>query len=65
MLKNISQLEFKINDRLYVFQCPCDSPISDVKNALFDFIRYADQIEFVAKLAEENEKLEKSNEEAI
>jgi len=66
MLKNISQLEFKINERLYVFQCPSDSPISDVKESLNKFIQFACQVEDEAKAAIErskNEQEQKDDEE--
>lgn len=52
MLKNISQLEVKIEDRIYHFLCENDSPITHVKEALFQFVKFAGQIEDAAKSAQ-------------
>lgn len=65
MLKNISQLEVKIQDRLYVFQCSPESPIGDVKEALFQFIRFAGQIEDTAKKAQEKAVDEQKSDEEL
>ncbi len=62
MLTNISQLEFKINGRLYVFQCPSDSPITDVKESLNKFIQFACQVEDEAKAAIERSQNESDEE---
>ncbi len=59
MLKNITQLEIKIEDRIFVFQCPPDSPISHVKEALFQFTRFAGEIEDKAKEEQEKTDIEK------
>ncbi len=58
MLKNITQLEIKIQDRIFVFQCPPDSPISHVKEALFQFTRFAGEIEDKAKETQEKTDIE-------
>ncbi len=66
MLKNITQLELKIQDRLFVFQCQPDSPISHVKEALFQFTRFAGEIEDKGKEAQgktDIENLQKEDEE--
>ena len=45
MLKNMSQLEHIIADRVYHFTCDATSPISEVKDALFQFLKYVGNIE--------------------
>jgi hypothetical protein len=45
MIKNISRLEHVINEKLYHFTCDMDSPIENVKDALFQFMKYVGQIE--------------------
>ena len=65
MLKNVTQLELKIEDRIFIFQCPPDSPILHVKEALFQFTRIAGEIEDIAKAAQEklaNEQLPTTDE---
>lgn len=57
MLKNISRLENKINEKTYQFLCDMDSPLPEVKEALFQFIKYVGQIEDQIKAKQEQEKL--------
>ena len=45
MLKNISKLECKINDKDFQFTCDCDCSTQLVKHALIKFLRYADEVE--------------------
>ena len=45
MLKNISRLEVKVNEKTYQFSCDMDSPVNDVKEALFQFQKYMGQLE--------------------
>lgn len=61
MLKNVSQLEIKIEDRVYHFLCPNDSPITHVKEALFQFVKFAGQIEDAAKAAQDESEKEKQD----
>lgn len=56
MLRTVSRLEVKINDRIYHFTCENDSPIEHVKEALFQFQKCVGQIEDSAKAQEENKK---------
>ena len=49
MLKNISKLEVKINEKVYQFLCDMDSPLEHVKEALFQFSKYAGQLEDAIK----------------
>jgi hypothetical protein len=62
MLKNISRLEFKINERDYHFLCDMDSPLNDVKEALFQFQNYCMAIEVQVKMKMEAD--EKAKQEA-
>lgn len=45
MLKNLSQLEFKIAERVYHFVCDPNAPLHEVKDALFNFMKYIGQVE--------------------
>ena len=45
MLKNITRLEVNINDKSYQFHCDMDSPLGDVKEALFQYQKYIGQVE--------------------
>jgi len=45
MLKTIARLEHKIGDRLFHFTCDQDSPVTEVKEALCQFLAFATQIE--------------------
>lgn len=45
MLKNISQLEHKIGDKVYHLFCDQDSPLDHVKEALFQFLKFVGQVE--------------------
>jgi hypothetical protein len=60
MLKNISQLECKVNDKIYHFTCDMDAPLHEVKEAIFQFQLYVGRIEEAvkAKQTEEQSKVE-------
>jgi hypothetical protein len=49
MIKNLSQLEHKIGERVYHFSASMDSPINEVKDALFQFMKYVGKIEDAAR----------------
>ena len=49
MLKNITKLELKINEKIYEFLCDSDAPLIDVKECLFQYLKYIGQIEDQAK----------------
>ena len=53
MIKNLAQLEVKINERIYNLTCSNDSPLEHVKEALFQFQKIIGQIEDNAKVKEE------------
>lgn len=45
MLKNIVRLEFIVNDKVYHFVCDNDSPLHDIKEALFQCQKYVGALE--------------------
>ncbi len=45
MLKNVSQLELTIDEKTYRFTCDMDSPLEQVKEAIFQFLKYIGQVE--------------------
>jgi len=45
MIKQITQLEHVIGDRVYNFACNPQSPINEVREALYKFLGYVDAIE--------------------
>ena len=51
MLSTISRLEQVINGKLYHLLCACDSPLADLKEALFQFQNFVGKIEEQAKAA--------------
>lgn len=58
MLKNLSQLEHKIGDKVYQFFCDNNSPISEVKESLFQFLKFIGHIEDQAKAMEASKPVE-------
>jgi len=60
MLKNIAQLEVKINERIHKFLTDHDAPLPEVKEALFQFLKYIGHIEDSVK--EHQEKIKKEAE---
>lgn len=52
MLKNISQLEHKIEDRVYHLFADSNSPLNEVKEALFEFVKFVGKLEDNAKSAQ-------------
>lgn len=60
MLKNISRLEHKIGDRVYHLLCDNDSPLNEVKDALFQFLKYVGQIEDAVKAQQEQKQAEEA-----
>lgn len=61
MLKNISRLEHKVGERIFHLFCDCESPLNEVKEALFEFLKYIGKIEDAHKLAQ----LQKEQEQLI
>lgn len=45
MLKNISQLECKIGEKIYHLLCDMDSPLPHVKEAILQFLKYVQYVE--------------------
>lgn len=55
MIKNISKLECKIGERVYQLLCDMDSPLNEVKEALYQYIKYIGHIEDAARASQEAE----------
>jgi len=49
MLKTIARLEHKIGDKVYHLLCDSDSPISDVKEAISQFMGHVVGVENAVK----------------
>ncbi len=64
MLKNLSQLEYVVDGKVYHFNCSMDAPLTHVKDALNKFIQYVGQIEDniaeQQRLLKEKEEFEKN-----
>lgn len=58
MIKNVSKLEIKINEKIYQFFCDQDSPLAEAKEALFQFQKFVGQIEDAVKAQKEQEEKE-------
>lgn len=59
MLKNISQLEHKIGDRVYHLLADSNSPLNEVKEALFEFVKFVGKLEDNAKMSQSQLEAEK------
>lgn len=62
MLKNISQLEIQVDDKMCRFQCDSGANTVQIKEALFQFLKYIGAIEDAAKKRQEQIDVEKSQE---
>lgn len=56
MLNSLAQLTHKVENKVCQFICDHDTPISAIKEALFQFQKYIGQVEDVAKAQVEAEK---------
>lgn len=65
MLKNVSRLELLVAQKLYQFTCDMDAPISDAKEALFQFTKYVGQIEDQIKKKQTEEAEAKAKSDAL
>ena len=54
MLKNISQLEIAINNFTFRFYTEMNAPLPDIKEALFQFLRFVGQIEEQTKIMQKS-----------
>jgi len=45
MIKNVSKLEIYVDNRIYELYCDSNSPLKDLKEALFQFQKYVGNIE--------------------
>ena len=58
MIKNICRLEQIMGGRVYHLLCDNDSPVIEMKEALFQFQKFIGQVEDAAKQQkEENDKI--------
>lgn len=62
MIKNLSQIEVNIENKICRFLTDFDTPLSHVKEALFQMQKYIGQIEDSAKAKQEEEKSNKIEE---
>ena len=60
MLKNLAQLECKVNEKVYHFSCDTNSPLEHVKEALFQFQKYIGQIEDNIKASQAQKPVEQA-----
>lgn len=65
MIKQISKMECKIGERVFQLYCESDSPLADVKESMFQFLKYIGHIEDAAKQKASQEEPEKAPEEPI
>lgn len=63
MIKNVSRLEVKIEDRNFQLFCEQDSPIEDCKKALYAMVGYLAQVEDAHKNQEADKGAEAPSEE--
>lgn len=59
MIKNICRLEHKVGEKIYQLLCDQDSPLVDVKEALFEFTKYVGKIEDQVKAQQAQAEAEK------
>ncbi len=64
MLRNIVELECKIENRIIRLTCDPDCPLTHLKEALFQYQKYIGQIEDQVKASEEKSANEKVIEES-
>ena len=60
MLKNITRIELQVGTRTYQFTCDMDSPLAEVKEAVFQLQKYIGQIEDQHRIAAEKKAQEES-----
>jgi hypothetical protein len=62
MQKMLTQLEFKVAEKVYHFVCDPDSPIEHVKEALFQIGKYVGAIEDAIKAQQAKDAQSKTEE---
>lgn len=65
MLKNIVRLEHIVGDRVYHLLCDNDSPITEVREALNNFLNLMDQIEANVKAQQEQKAAEEASKDPV
>lgn len=63
MLKDLSQIECNVDGKICHFTCERDTPLSSVKEALFQFQAYIAKIEENIRLQQSQAEAEKGKEE--
>ena len=63
MLKNVTQLKCVVNSKDIILSCDNDCSIMEVKEAIYQFMKYIGQIEDAAKLQQEQAKVESEEKE--
>lgn len=56
MLKNISRLQHVIGDRVFHLLCDSDSPLTEVRDSILEFLKFIGRMEDAAKQAQEQQK---------
>jgi hypothetical protein len=64
MLTTSAKLEIKINEKNFQFFTDNDAPLSDVKEALFQFLKYVGQVEDAVKSQQDKAKSEEKTPES-
>lgn len=65
MLKNITRLECKIAEKIYHLTCDIDSPLHEVKESLFQFLKYIGQIEDQIEASKTQQQTDDKKEELV
>jgi len=62
MLKNLSQLECKVGEKVFHLTCDPDSSLEHLKEALFQFQKFVGRVEDQAKASQEQANQSKQEE---
>lgn len=65
MLKNISQLEYKIGDKVYHLLCDNDSPLEHVIEAANQFLKFVLNVQDQVKAAQDQKAKEELAKQAV
>jgi hypothetical protein len=65
MISNITRIECKVGEKVYHLSCDMDSPVADVKEAVFQFQKYIGHIEDQIKKNLEAQKAAEAEKAAV
>lgn len=65
MLKNITKISCKIGERNFDLFCDNDSPLNEVKESLFEFLKIIGKIEDAAKSAQKEQEVNDERKEQV